>query len=40
MIHPFALTAAGVVFLVRARQILAHAVRAMDAARNAAGTAG
>ena len=37
--HHVALTAAGVVFLVEARQILAHAVRAADAARNAAGTA-
>src|SRR3984893_6299658 len=37
--HHVALTGAGVVFLVEARQILAHAVRAADAARNAAGTA-
>jgi DNA-binding transcriptional LysR family regulator len=37
--HHVALTAAGVVFLVEARQILAHAVRAAEAARNAAGAA-
>jgi len=36
--HHVALTAAGVVFLVEARQILAHADRAADAARNTAGT--
>jgi DNA-binding transcriptional LysR family regulator len=36
--HHVALTAAGVVFLVEARQILAHADRAADVARNAAGT--
>jgi DNA-binding transcriptional LysR family regulator len=35
--HHVSLTAAGVVFLVEARQILAHAHRAADAARNAAG---
>jgi DNA-binding transcriptional LysR family regulator len=34
--HHVALTAAGVVFLVEARQILAHADRAVDAARNTA----
>jgi DNA-binding transcriptional LysR family regulator len=37
--HHVALTAAGVVFLAEARQILAHASRAAEAARNAAGTA-
>jgi DNA-binding transcriptional LysR family regulator len=37
--HHVALTAAGVVFLVEARQILAHAGRAAEAARNAAGAA-
>src|SRR5580698_235467 len=36
--HHVALTAAGVVFLVEARQILAHTVRAADAARNTVGT--
>ena len=35
--HHVALTAAGVVFLVEARQILAHADRAAQAARNTAG---
>jgi DNA-binding transcriptional LysR family regulator len=35
--HHVALTAAGVIFLVEARQILAHADRAARAARNAAG---
>jgi DNA-binding transcriptional LysR family regulator len=35
--HHVALTAAGVVFLVEARQILAHAGRAAEAARSAAG---
>ena len=34
--HHVALTAAGVVFLVEARQILAHADRAAQAARNTA----
>jgi DNA-binding transcriptional LysR family regulator len=34
--HHVALTAAGAVFLVEARQILAHAARAADAARNTA----
>ena len=37
--HHVALTAAGVVFLVEARQILAHADRAAQVARSAAGTA-
>jgi DNA-binding transcriptional LysR family regulator len=37
--HHVALTAAGVAFLVEARQILAHADRATAAARNAAGAA-
>jgi DNA-binding transcriptional LysR family regulator len=37
--HHVALTAAGVVFLVEARQILAHAGRAAQAARNAGGAA-
>ena len=37
--HHVALTAAGVVFLVEARQILAHVDRAADAARNTAGAA-
>ena len=37
--HHVALTAAGVVFLVEARQILAHVDRAANAARNTAGTA-
>jgi DNA-binding transcriptional LysR family regulator len=37
--HHVALTAAGVVFLVEARQILAHADRAAQAARSAAGAA-
>ncbi len=36
--HHVALTAAGVVFLVEARQILAHVGRAADAARNTGGT--
>src|SRR5579859_7361234 len=37
--HHVALTTAGVVFLVEARQILAHADRAAEAARNTAGAA-
>ena len=37
--HHVALTAAGVVFLVEARQILSHVDRAADAARNTAGAA-
>jgi DNA-binding transcriptional LysR family regulator len=37
--HHVSLTAAGAVFLVEARQILAHTVRAADAARNTASTA-
>jgi len=37
--HHVALTGAGAVFLVEARQILAHADRAADAARNTAATA-
>jgi DNA-binding transcriptional LysR family regulator len=36
--HHVALTPAGVVFLVEARQILAHAVRAAEAAKKTAGT--
>src|SRR5580692_1407586 len=36
--HHVALTASGAVLLVEARQILAHADRAAQAARNAAGT--
>ena len=36
--HHVALTAAGVVFLVEARQILAHVDRAAEAVRNTAGT--
>src|SRR5258708_36270798 len=36
--HHVSLTAAGVVFLVEARQILGHVGRAAAAARNAAGT--
>ena len=37
--HHVALTAAGVVFLVEARQILAHAARAAKAARSTAAAA-
>jgi len=37
--HHVALTAAGAAFLIEARQILAHAARAADAARNTAGAA-
>ena len=37
--HHVALTSAGVVFLVEARQILAHVERAADVARNTAGAA-